>query len=158
MKIAIGCDHAALDLKNALKKFLVEQGHSVDDVGTHTLDSVDYPDVAAQVAKRVASGEAERGVICCGSGIGVSISANKIPGVRAAVLHSDWEAEMSRRHNDANVACFGARQHTTTLCERWLKLFLATAFEGGRHQRRVEKMCGLDGSAKPAQWAAGGDA
>jgi ribose 5-phosphate isomerase B len=158
MKIVIGCDHAALELKNVLKKILVDSGHTVDDVGAHTPDSVDYPDIAAQVARRVASGESERGVICCGSGIGVSISANKIPGIRAAVIHSDWEAEMSRRHNDANVACFGARQHTAAMAERWLKVFLATEFEGGRHQRRVEKICGLDGTAKPAQWAAGGDA
>jgi len=158
MKIVIGCDHAALELKNALKKSMVELGHMVEDVGTNTNDSVDYPDYAAQVAKRVVSGEAQRGVLCCGSGIGMAIAANKVPGARAVVLHSEWEAEYSRRHNAAKIACFGARQHTAAMAERWLKVFLATEFEGGRHQRRVEKICGLDGTAKPAQWAAGGDA
>ncbi|CAG0993884.1 ribose 5-phosphate isomerase B [Planctomycetaceae bacterium] len=158
MKIVIGCDHAALELKNALKKSMVELGHMVEDVGTNTTDSVDYPDYAAQVAKRVVSGEAQRGVLCCGSGIGMAIAANKVPGARAVVLHSEWEAEYSRRHNAAKIACFGARQHTAAMAERWLKVFLATEFEGGRHQRRVEKICGLDGTAKPAQWAAGGDA
>jgi len=158
MKIAIGCDHAAVDFKNALKKFLIDQGHSVDDVGTQGPESVDYPDFAALVAKRVVSGEAQRGVLCCGSGIGMAIAANKVPGARAVVLHSEWEAEFSRRHNAAKIACFGARQHTTAMAERWLNVFLATEFEGGRHERRVVKICGLDGSAKPAQWAGGGDA
>lgn len=158
MKIAIGSDHAGFELKQSLKKFLADLGHSVDDVGTESTDSVDYPDFAAEVARRVVSREAERGVLCCGSGIGMAISANKIPGARAVVLHSEWEAEFSRRHNAAKIACFGARQHTAAMAERWLKVFLATPFEGGRHTRRVEKICGLDGTQKPGEWASGGDA
>ena len=157
MKIVIGCDHAALDLKNALKKFMLDSGHSVEDVGTNGQESVDYPDFATAVAKRVISGEAQRGVLCCGSGIGMAIAANKIPGARAVVLHNEWEAEFSRRHNAAKIACFGARQHTAAMAERWLKVFLATEFEGGRHTRRVEKICGIDGTQKPGQWASGGE-
>ncbi len=157
MRIAIASDHAALEMRKQLVKFLTELGHEVEDCGPDSTESVDYPDFAAEVGKRVATGQVSRGVLCCGSGVGMAIAANKVPGVRAVVVHSDWEAEMSRRHNDANVACFGARQQTAWMAERYLKLFLATAFEGGRHTRRVEKICGLDGSEQPSEWASGGD-
>lgn len=158
MRIAIASDHAAVEMRQHLVKFLRDHGHEVEDCGPAQGESVDYPDFAAEVARRVANGQAGKGVLCCGSGIGMAMAANKVPGVRAAVIHSEWEAEMSRRHNDANVACFGQRQQTPWLAERFLKVFLATEFEGGRHQRRVEKICGLDGSTKPAHWAAGGEA
>lgn len=158
MKIALASDHAGYSKKGPVARFLRSLGHRVLDLGTHSEESVDYPDFARAVAGRVGRGRCQRGVLICGTGIGMAMAANKVPGVRAAVIHSEWEAEMSRRYNDANVACFGQRQQTPWLAERFLKVFLATEFEGGRHQRRVEKMCGLDGSAKPAQWAAGGEA
>jgi len=109
MKIAIGSDHAGFEVKERLKARLVKEGFEVRDMGTHTPESTDYPDFAYLVAHAVAQGEAERGVLVCGSGIGMSIAANKVDGIRAALIYDEFGAEMSRRHNDANVACFGAR-------------------------------------------------
>ena len=158
MLFAIGADHDGFILKDHLRARLTEAGHDLHDFGSHAADSVDYPDFAALVARRVVSGEAQRGVLCCGSGIGMAIAANKIPGARAVVLHNEWEAEFSRRHNAAKIACFGARQHTAAMAVRWLKVLLNTPFDGGRHTRRVEKLCGLDGTQKPGEWASGGEA
>jgi ribose 5-phosphate isomerase B len=144
MKIAIASDHAALDMKKQLARQLAEAGHLVTDLGAHDTQSVDYPDFARAACALVASGEAERAVLVCGSGIGMAISANKVKGCRAAVLHNEFEAEMSRRHNNANVACFGARQQGWAIVERCLRIFLETPFEGGRHQARVDKMTALE--------------
>jgi len=144
MRIAIGADHAGFETKEKLKASLAKAGHEVRDLGTSSLDSVDYPDYAARVGKAVASGEAERGVLVCGSGIGMSIAANKVPGVRAALLGDEFSAEVCRRHNDANVACFGARLFAPEAIQRFLDKFLATPFEGGRHQARVNKMKSLE--------------
>lgn len=142
MKISIGADHGAVDLKDQLVSFLKEQGHDVLDRGTHGHESVDYPDFAAAVGTDVASGAAQFGVLMCTTGIGISISANKIHGVRAALVHNEDGAEFCRRHNDANVICFGAKYDTPYMATRLLNIFLNTPFEGGRHQRRVDKMEG----------------
>ena len=144
MKIAIGCDHAGVELKQTIVTLLAGAGHTVDDVGTHSGESVDYPDFASQVAGRVAGGEAERGVLICGTGIGMSMVANKFPGVRAAVVTNAFTAEATRRHNDANVLCLGARVIDPEEGPDLVRIFLATAFEGGRHERRVDKIDAFD--------------
>ncbi len=140
MKISVGADHGAVNLKEQIVVHLKSKGYSVIDRGTHGRESVDYPDFAAAVGADVASGEAQFGVLMCTTGIGISISANKIHGVRAALVHNDDGAEFSRLHNDANIICFGAKYDTAYMACRWLDIFLKTAFEGGRHQRRVDKM------------------
>jgi ribose 5-phosphate isomerase B len=137
-------DHAAVEAKAALRRHLERAGHDVLDLGTEGTASVDYPDYAAKGGRAVAAGEAERGVFLCGSGIGVCIAANKIAGVRAAQIHDATEAELSRRHNDANVACFGARSTPVAEIERLVDLWLATPFDGGRHAARVAKISALD--------------
>ena len=139
MKIAFGCDHGGLELKSFLMKKLAEDGHESCDMGTFTKDSCDYPIFARKVARAVAEGEADRGVLVCTSGIGMSIAANKIKGARAALIHELHGAEFCRRHNDANVICFGQTavdENTALECAR---VFLATDFEGGRHARRVNE-------------------
>ncbi len=140
MRIAVGADHAGFQVKQQLAERLRGQGHEVLDLGTDSDASTDYPDYAHRVARAVAGGEAERGVLVCGSGIGMCIAANRTPGVRAAVLQSEYDAEMARRHNDANVACFGARQSEAGSVEKLLDRFLETPFEGGRHEQRVKKI------------------
>jgi len=144
MRIAIGSDHAGFELKEKLEAHLKELGHEVTDVGAHNDDSVDYPDLAAQVGEAVASGEADRGVLVCGSGIGVAIAANKIRGVRAANVYDPEMAKMSRLHNDANVVTMGGRYLPEETAREIVDTFLATAFEGGRHQRRVDKITALE--------------
>lgn len=144
MKIAVAADHAAVDMKNEIADYLKELGHTVDDQGPFNKDRVDYPDFAARAAHLVSKDEVDRAVIMCGSGIGMSMSANKIPGCRAVVIHNSWEAEMSRRHNNANVACFGSRSMGIEVVKHALKTWLATEFEGGRHTGRVDKMNRLD--------------
>ncbi|MBE0416868.1 MAG: ribose 5-phosphate isomerase B [Coriobacteriia bacterium] len=144
MRISIGSDHAGFGLKEKLEKHLRELGHEVSDVGTHNDDSVDYPDLAAAVGIAVASGEAERGVLVCGSGIGVAIAANKIDGVRAANVSDAEMARMSRLHNDANVVTMGGRQLPEEIARDIVDTFLETSFEGGRHQRRVDKITALE--------------
>jgi ribose 5-phosphate isomerase B len=143
-KIAIGADHAGFHAKELIKKFLAAQGYEVDDVGTASEESVDYPDFARQVAERVAAGRAQLGILTCGTGIGMSITANKVPGVRAALAHDIMTAHMAREHNDANVLTFGARIVTEDLAIAIVREFLNTAFAGGRHQRRVDKIVELD--------------
>ncbi|HEV7457928.1 MAG TPA: ribose 5-phosphate isomerase B [Roseococcus sp.] len=140
MIIALGSDHAGLPLKQALKTALEAQGHSVLDAGTHGPDSVDYPDFAHAVSSQVAAGCARFGVLVCGSGIGMAIAANRHPGIRAAVLHDATEARLTRAHNDANIACFGARTLGVEVALDALAAFLATAYEGGRHDRRLDKL------------------
>ncbi len=144
VRIAVGSDHAGLDLKSQLSAHLVAAGHEVDDLGTDSPASVDYPDFGAAVGRAVASGAAQLGVACCGTGIGISIAANKVPGVRAAVVHDVTSARLARAHNDANVVCFGARLLGLVVATDALDAFLAARFEGGRHERRVEKLAALD--------------
>ena len=143
-KIAIGSDHAGFESKERAKSELLALGVEVVDKGTHNLDSVDYPDFGAAVARAVASGEVERGVLICGSGIGVSIAANKIPGARAALCWNEETTRLAREHNDANVLCFGARFIDPALAARMVRLFLETEFAGERHTQRVEKLSALD--------------
>lgn len=140
MIIALGSDHAGLPLKQALKTALEAQGHSVLDAGTHGPDSVDYPDFAHTVSGQVSAGCARFGVLVCGSGIGMAMAANRHAGVRAAVLHDATEARLTRAHNDANIACFGARTTGVEVALDALNAFLATAYEGGRHDQRLAKL------------------
>jgi ribose 5-phosphate isomerase B len=144
MKIALGADHAGFPLKEKIKRWLSEQGQQVDDKGTLSLDSVDYPDYARKVGEEVAARKADRGVLVCGSGIGMSIAANKVPGVRAANAHTVYEAQLSREHNDANVLTLGARVLTDDEAHSILDMWLRTKFAGGRHQRRVEKIAQIE--------------
>lgn len=140
LPVVIGADHAGFEYKEALKKMLEEQGWNVDDKGTYSMDSVDYPDFAHPVAEGVATGKASFGVLICGSGNGVCITANKHAGVRAALCWNDELASLARQHNDANLICLPARFISLELAETILKTFSTTAFEGGRHARRVEKI------------------
>ena len=142
--ISIACDHGAIALKNHLKAYLEGKGYQVKDFGTHTTDSCDYPDFAAPAARAVASGECEKGIVLCTTGIGVSMVANKVKGVRCALCHETHSAEMTRRHNDANVLAIGAGVTGVNLAERIVDVFLTTEFEGGRHQRRVDKVMAVE--------------
>ena len=144
MKIAMGCDHGGFDLKETVKEHLVAQGHEVTDCGCYNTDSCDYPDFGAAAAKAVASGECERGIVICTTGIGISISANKIKGIRCALCSEAQSAEMTRRHNDANVLAMGAGMIGVNAAKKIVDTFLTTEFEGGRHQRRVDKMMALE--------------
>lgn len=144
MKIALGSDHAGYASKEMLKRRLLEKGHEVDDCGAHGSGSVDYPDYAAQVGRRVAKGGAQLGVLVCGSGIGMSIAANKVRGVRAARCTDPWSARLAREHNDANVLCVGERVTGPGLLVEILDAFLAASFEGGRHAARVDKIQRLE--------------
>ena len=138
--IAVASDHAGFDLKEILKRDLQEAGHEVLDLGTHSTASVDYPDFGRAMGDAIASGKAERGVLVCGSGIGISIAANRNPTVRAVLAHDVTSARLSREHNDANVIAFGQRLTGIEVAREALKMFLATRFEGGRHSGRVEKL------------------
>jgi ribose 5-phosphate isomerase B len=140
MKIVIGSDHRGVDTKKRLIASLQEMQHEVVDLGPVGLESVDYPDFAFEVARRVSRGEADRGLLICGTGIGMCIAANKVKGVRAASCHDTIAAEMCRRHNDANVLCLSADLLGEELMVRMAKIFLETQFEGGRHSRRIEKI------------------
>ena len=140
MKIALGSDHAGYELKEKVGAQLREAGHEVTDVGTSNEESTDYPQHAADAARLVADGSVERGVLVCGSGVGVSIVANKVDGVRAVNAHDPEEAEMSRRHNDANVLALAGRRLDHDGVSKIVETFLGTDFEGGRHQRRVDQI------------------
>jgi ribose 5-phosphate isomerase B len=146
VRIAIGADHAGYHLKETIKGRLLESGLAVDDVGTAGEASVDYPDYAAAVAGRVASGANERGILICGTGIGMAMAANKVDGIRAAAAGDIESARLSREHNDANVLTLGARITPPDLALEIVRLFLETPFAGGRHQRRVDKVMALQGS------------
>jgi ribose 5-phosphate isomerase B len=142
--IALGADHAGWELKEALKAWLIEGGHQILDFGTHSPESVDYPDYALQVAESVASGKAERGVLVCGTGIGMAMTANKVPGVRAALCSDPFTARMSREHNDANVLTLGGRLMDRELGLEILQMWLNAAFAGGRHERRLGKIAQVE--------------
>ena len=140
MRIAIASDHAAIDLKADLRDWLIEQGHEVADLGPQTSDSVDYPDFGYLLAGVIADGTAERGVALCGSGIGISISVNRNPAVRCALVSEPLSASLAREHNDANCIAMGARLTGPDMAKACLTAFLGTDFAGGRHQRRVDKL------------------
>jgi len=144
MKIALGADHAGFELKEAIKKHLADRTVEVDDRGTHSPDPVDYPDFARRVGEQVASGKADLGILVCGAGIGMSMAANKVPGIRAANVHSEVEAQLSREHNNANVLALGGRLLDPQLALKIVNRWLATSFAGGRHQRRVDKVGELE--------------
>jgi ribose 5-phosphate isomerase B len=139
-KIAIGSDHAGFELKEKIKSILEGMGLGWEDMGTNSTDSCDYPDYARAVADAVSQEKFKRGIICCGSGIGVSIVANKVRGIRAALCHDDVDAETSRKHNDANVLCLAGRRTSVPETAKIIKTWIETEFEHGRHQRRVEKI------------------
>jgi ribose 5-phosphate isomerase B len=140
MKVALACDHGGFRLKEAIKSYLKELGVELIDYGTFSEESVDYPDFAKRAAEGIVKGEADRGIFICGTGIGISIAANKVRGIRAALCYNVYAAEMSRRHNDANVLCLGGRVMGEELAKRIVKAWLETPFEGGRHQRRIKKI------------------
>jgi ribose 5-phosphate isomerase B len=140
MKIIIGSDHRGFEVKRRIIALLTHLGHQLNDVGPANRESVDYPDFAFQVAQAVSHGEADRGILICGTGIGMCIAANKVPGVRAAPCHDSITAEMSRRHNNANVLCLSADLLGEELIDRMVHIWLTTDFEGGRHARRVDKI------------------
>ncbi len=145
MKVVVGSDHAGFALKTKVKEWLEKWGHEVIDVGATSTESVDYPDYGAAVSRKVVElGSDARGVCVCGSGIGISIAANKVAGARAALVHDSTSARLARQHNDANVICFGERVIGPQNAEDALQAFLGTAFEGGRHARRVDKLKALD--------------
>ena len=145
MKIAIGCEHGALALKNKMVGVLTEQGYDVKDFGTYTVDSCDYPDFAAAAARSVASGECEKGIVLCTTGIGVSLTANKIPGIRCALLSDVLSAKLTRQHNDTNMMAIGAGIVGENLALEIMNTWLNTAFSGeARHQRRIDKVMALE--------------
>ncbi|MDR1114387.1 MAG: ribose 5-phosphate isomerase B [Candidatus Margulisbacteria bacterium] len=140
-KLVLAADHGGFELKEIIKNFLVELGgYAVTDLGTNSTESVDYPEYGRKAAAAVASGQAERGIIFCGTGIGISIAANKIAGIRAANCTSEYLAEMSRRHNDANILALGGRLVEPELAKKIVKIWLDTPFDGGRHERRVKQI------------------
>lgn len=142
--VAIGSDHAGFELKEALREWLAANEYTVVDVGTYSVDRVDYPDFGAAVGRAVTQGTADVGVAVCGSGMGICMAADKIPGIRAAVVRDEYDAEYSRRHNNANVICFGGRITAVPRAEELLQQWLTTPFDGGRHEGRVEKLAALD--------------
>ena len=139
MRIAIGCDHHGTNLKQSVIGLITEAQHSYQDFGGYNTESVDYPDIAKKVAEAVANGEFERGILICGTGIGMSIAANKVKGIRAALCHNAFSACRARKHNDANILCLGADEDPRQVPEI-VNVFLTCEFEGGRHQRRVNKI------------------
>lgn len=144
MKIALGADHGGIHLKGTIKTFLTEQGFEVIDFGTHSEESVDYPDIAEPVAKAVAAGEYDRGILICGTGIGIGIAANKVKGIRAALCHDCFSAKASREHNDANILTMGERVIGPGLALSIVDIWVHTEFSGGRHARRVAKITNLE--------------
>jgi len=138
--IAIACDHGALALKDHMVAYLTDKGHTILDLGVNGPDSVDYPDYGYKVAQAIKGGEATRGILLCGSGIGISIAANRFPEIRCALIHDVTGARLTREHNDANVIAFGGRMIGPDLCQECVDTFLTTDFEGGRHQGRVDKL------------------
>ena len=144
MRIAIGADHAGYELKEKIRQRLLQEGNEVHDKGTHSSDSVDYPDFARLVGEEISKKDADFGVLVCGSGIGMSIAANKVPGVRAAHVTNMYEAQMAREHNDANVVTLGSRVLDEWMAIQAVEKFLHTPFAGGRHQRRVQKIMEIE--------------
>jgi ribose 5-phosphate isomerase B len=144
MRIAIGTDHRGFPIRPKLIDVLQRLGHEVIDTGTFSPEAIDYPDVASKVAEKVSHGEAERGILICGTGLGMCIAANKFPGVRATPCHDDITAEFSRRHNDANVLCLSADLLGERLIDRMVELWMNTPFDGGRHARRLQKISDIE--------------
>lgn len=144
MKIALACDHGGLDLKKAIHTYVEQLGYEVVDFGTNTTDSCDYPDYASVAAKAVANKECDRGIIVCGTGIGVSIVANKVNGIRCALVHDTFSAKATREHNDTNVLALGQRVIGEGLALDVVRIWLETEYEGGRHDLRIEKMMALE--------------
>lgn len=144
MKLAIGCDEAAFEMKIAILKFLLEEGHEVSDQGVFDSTPAAYPDIAVAVAREVASGQAIRGILLCGTGIGMAITANKVPGIRAAVCHDPYSAERSRKSNDAQILCLGARVVGVELARYLVKIWLACEFAGGGSAAKIEKIKGYE--------------
>ena len=144
MKISMGCDHGGFAMKEELKAYLTEQGHEVVDCGCRSTASCDYPEFGEAAARAVANGECEKGIVVCTTGIGISIAANKVKGIRCAHCCDVMSAEMTRRHNDANVIAIGAGMVGMNVAKRMADVFLATEFEGGRHQRRVDRMMEIE--------------
>jgi len=144
MRIAIGSDHRGVAARQRLIGLLERLGHEPVDCGSHGEEAVDYPDIAADVARRVSEGSVDRGILLCCTGVGMAIAANKLPGVRAATCHDEVTAEMSRRHNDLNVLCLSAEMLGQELQDKMLQTWLDTPFEGGRHARRVAKIAALE--------------
>jgi RpiB/LacA/LacB family sugar-phosphate isomerase len=153
MKIALASDHAGYSEKERLKPLFLELGLEVEDLGTISEDSVDYPDYARKVAEQVAQGQAEQGVLVCGSGTGMAIAANKVPGVRAAVAWSEETARLARQHNDANVLAIGARTTPTEEIPKIVRAWFGTKFDGGRHAARVEKIMQIEKSLESEVWS-----
>ena len=147
MKISIGSDHGAFAMKEHLKQYLTEQGHQVVDCGTYSTDSCDYADFAKAAAQLVASGDCDRGIVMCTTGIGTSIAANKVRGTRGALCSEPYSAEMTRRHNDANMLAMGGALIGPNMADRIVDVFLNTEFEGGRHARRVGKIMAIENEA-----------
>jgi len=144
MHIALGCDHRGFELKQEIKSFITEIGHSYEDLGGYDTTSVDYPDIAWKVAEGVAEGQFDRGILICSTGIGMSITANKVRGVRAALCHNAFTARRAREHNDANVLCLGGEVVDRCQVREIIKIFLDTQFEGGRHALRLEKIKAIE--------------
>ena len=138
LKVAIGCDHGGLDLKETVVAVLNELGHEVDDQGCNSAESVDYPNFARAVSDLVKNGKSDCGILICGTGIGMSMAANRIPGIRAALCHEMFSARMSREHNDANILCLGARVTGPGLAQEIVRTWMTADFSGGRHQRRID--------------------
>lgn len=144
MKIAIGCDHGGLEHKNAVKEHLQERGFTVTDFGINENVSVDYPDIALPLSESVASGENDLGILICGTGIGMSLAANKVKGIRAAAVSEHFSAKYTRLHNNSNVLCLGGRVIGVGTALELVDLFVDTEFEGGRHQRRIDKITAIE--------------
>lgn len=140
MKLAIGCDHGGFELKEAVRAYLEERQIPYEDFGAYSTDSVDYAPIAAKAARYVASGQADCGVLICSTGIGISIAANKVKGIRAALCTNEFCAEMTRRHNNANILCMGGKVVDSATARKLVDIFLNTPFEGGRHQRRIDQI------------------
>ncbi len=144
MRIAVGCDHRGLNPKQSVINLITDAGHSYEDFGCYTTDPVDYPDIAQKVAEAVTTGHFDRGILICGTGIGMCIVANKVKGIRAALCYSTLSASWARQHNDANILCLGAEERQEQVPEI-VNAFLTSEFEGGRHQRRVDKIRDMEG-------------
>jgi ribose 5-phosphate isomerase B len=156
-RIALGADHAGYSVKETIKNYLEEAGYRIDDLGTSSEESVDYPDYGRAVGERVARGESDLGILVCGTGIGISIAANKVPGIRAALAHNAMTARAAREHNDANVLAVGGRVVTPAQAVEIVRDFLGAQFAGGRHQRRIDKIAQIEQS-EPARKTTGGKA
>ncbi len=144
MKLAIGCDHGGFELKEAVRAYLEERQIPYEDFGAYSTDSVDYAPIAAKAARYVASGQADCGVLICSTGIGISIAANKVKGIRAALCTNEFCAEMTRRHNNANILCMGGKVVDSATARKLVDIFLNTPFEGGRHQRRIDQIAQIE--------------